>query len=212
VNAVRGLLLPGIVVILTALIGVWLSAESRAQAQPPANSIAGAWTLNKDLSDKPQTGRTDEDAGRRRGGGGGGMGRGGGMRGGGMGRGGMARGGNPEDAQRMRDAMRDVMNPPDRLTIVQTESMIVITTGDGRVTRLAPDGKKIKDDNTKIERKTKWDAGKLVSEVSGLGSGKITETYAIEPEHRQLLVTVAVENSRMPQPMTQHRVYDADAR
>jgi hypothetical protein len=214
VNAVRGLLLPGIVVILTALIGVWLSAESRAQAQPPADSIAGAWTLNKDLSDKPQSGRTDENGGRRRGGGGGGggMGRGGGMRGGGMGRGGMGRGGSPEDAQRMRDAMRDVMNPPDRLTIVQTESMVVITTGDGRVTRLAPDGKKIKDDNTKIERKTKWDAGKLVSEVSGLGSGKITETYAIDREHRQLLVTVAMDNSRMPQPMTQHRVYDADAR
>ena len=211
-NAVRGLLVPGIVVILAALIGVWLSAESRAQAQPPADSIAGAWTLNKDLSDKPQTGRTDEDAGRRRGGGGGGRDRGGMGRGGGMRGGGMGRGGNPEDAQRMRDAMRDVLNPPDRLTIVQTASMIVITTGDGRVTRLAPDGTKIKDDNTKIERKTRWDAGKLVSEVSGLGPGKITETYAIEPEHRQLLVTVAMDNSRMPQPMTQHRVYDADAR
>jgi hypothetical protein len=134
------------------------------------------------------------------------------MRGGGMGRGGMGRGESSEDAQRTRDAMRDIMTPPDRLTIVQTESMIVITTGDGRVTRLAPDGKKIKDDNTKIERKSKWDAGKLVSEVTGLGPGKITETYAIEPEHHQLLVTIAMDNSRTPQPVTQHRVYDADAR
>ncbi len=207
-NAVRGLLVPGMVVVITALIGVWLSAESRAQAPSPAGSIAGAWTLNKELSDKPQAWRDQENGGRRRGGGGGGMGRGGGgMRGGGMGR-----AENPEDAQRMRDAMRDIMNPPDRLTIVQTESMIVITSGDGRVTRLAPDGKKIKDENTRIERKTKWDAGKLVSELSGLGPGKITETYAIDPEHHQLLVTVAMENSRMPQSMTQHRVYDADVR
>jgi hypothetical protein len=201
-----------LVVIITTLIGVWLSAESHAQAPSPG-SIAGAWTLNKELSDKPQAARDQDNGGRRRGGGGGGMGRGGGgMRGGGMGRGGMGRGESPEDAQRTRDAMRDIMNPPDRLTIIQTERMIVITSGDGRVTRLAPDGKKIKDENTRIERKTKWEAGKLVSEVSGLGPGKITETYAIDPEHHHLLVIVEMESSRRPQPMTQHRVYDAEPR
>jgi len=215
VNAVRGLFVPAMVVVVTAVIGMWLAAESRAQAPSPAGSIAGAWTLNKELSDKPQAARDQDSGGRRRGGyGGGGMGRGGGGRrgGGGMGRGGMGGGESPEDMQRMRDAMRDLMNPPERLTIVQADRMIVMTSGDGRVTRLSPDAKKIKDENTKIERKTKWDAGKLVSEVSGLGPGKITETYAVDPEHHQLMVTVAMENSRMPQPMTQHRVYDAEPR
>ncbi|MFI5384870.1 MAG: hypothetical protein ACHQ50_02010, partial [Fimbriimonadales bacterium] len=85
-------------------------------------------------------------------------GSGGGMGGGGMGGGAAI---SPEDAQRMRDALRDIMTAPARLTIVRTESrMILITTGEGRVTRLSPDGKKIKDDSTKIERKTKWDGGK----------------------------------------------------
>src|SRR5437867_5784789 len=104
VNAVRGLLLPGMVVVITALIGVWLAAESRAQAPSPAGSLAGAWTLNKELSDKPQAARDEDSGGRRRGGGGGGTGRGGGRRGGmgGMGRGGMSGGQSPEDAQRMR--------------------------------------------------------------------------------------------------------------
>ena len=46
----------------------------------------------------------------------------------------------------------------------------MLTGADGRTTRLSPDGKKIKDENTKIERKTKWDGGKLVSEINGLGS------------------------------------------
>jgi hypothetical protein len=113
--------------------------------------------------------------------------------------------------QRMREAMRDIMNPPDRLTIVQTENMIVITTGDGRVTRLAPDGKKIKDENTKIERKTKWDGNKLVSEVSGAAPAKITETYVADPEHHQLVITIAMDRSR-GQPVSQRRVYDADTR
>ena len=78
----------------------------------------------------------------------------------------------------MRDVMRDIMSPPDHLTIVQAGTMIIITGADGRTTRLSPDGKKIKDESTKIERKTVWTDGKLVSEISGLGQGKVTETYS----------------------------------
>ena len=153
-NTVRGLLFPGIVVFVTTLIGVWLSAESRAQSASAPGSISGVWSLNKELSDKPQTqtspGQGDNGERRRSGGGGRGMGGGmGGRRGGGMGRGGAGGGGmNPDEAKRMRDAMHDILDAPERLTIVQTENMVVITTGDGRVTRLSPDGKKIKDDNT----------------------------------------------------------------
>ena len=77
----------------------------------------------------------------------------------------------------MRDAMRQELQAPDHMTIVSSDTTIIITTPDGHTMRLATDGKKIKDESTGIERKTKWDAGKLVSEVSGLGRGKITETY-----------------------------------
>jgi hypothetical protein len=212
VSTKRELLCPRLVVVVAVLIGVCLSAESRAQSAPAPGSLAGAWTLNKELSDKPQTGTPQDDGtDRERRGGGGRMGGGmrGGMRRGGMGRGGMGGDGmNPDEAKRMRDAMRDIMTAPERLTIVPTESMIVITAGDGRVTRLSPDGKKIKDENTGIERRTKWDGGKLVSEVSGLGPGKITETYAIDPEHGQLIVAVATEGSRGPRAIGQRRVYD----
>jgi hypothetical protein len=137
---------------------------------------------------------------------------GGGMRGGGMGRGGMGGGrGNPDDMARMRDAMRDVMNPPEHLTITQTETMVVITSQDGRTTRLSPDGKKIKDESTGIERKTKWDGAKLVSEISGLGPGKMTETYTVDEEHHRLHVAIQMEGGRA-QPRTTNRLYDADAR
>ena len=207
----------GTVVLVTALIGVWLSAEGRAQAPAPdkAQAIVGVWTLNRDLSDRPpdrEAGR-DGDQGDRRGGegrrrGGGGFGPGGGGVGGGrFGRGGPGAGMSPDDMARMRDAMRNVMTPPDRLTIVQTETLVIITTSDGRTTRLSPDGKKIKDDSTRIERRTKWDGGKLVSEISGLGPGKMTETYSADSEHKQLHVTLQMENPR--QPMTMNRVYDS---
>ena len=191
----------------------------RARAQTGAGSIAGAWTLNTDLSDKPQQ-QTQADGGDRGGGygrgggrsGGGRGGRGGGFGGGGFGGrgGGQTSGVNPEDRERMRQAMLDIMNAPNRLTITQTSSMVTIVTDDGRTTRLDPNGKGIKDESTKITRKSKWDNGKLVSEISGAGPGKITETYAIDPEHHRLTVTVQMEN-RGPQARVIHRVYDAQA-
>jgi hypothetical protein len=215
VNALRGIVSFGAVGLVAALIGAPPSVESRAQA-PDRTAINGAWTLNTDLSDKPaERGDREGDDGSRRsggyGGGGGGM-RGGGMRRGGMGGGGMSGArGNPEEQARMRDAMRDVMNPPEHLTITQTESMVVVTSQDGRTTRLSPDGKKIKDESTGVERKTKWDSAKLVSEISGLGPGKITETYTVDEEHHRLRVAIQMEGGRAQQ-RTMNRVYDLDAR
>lgn len=100
------------------------------------------------------------------------------------------------------------MNPPAHLIIVQTESMIVVTGPDGRTIRLSPDGKKIKDEATKLDRKTKWDGEKLVSEITGLAGAKITEAYSADPERHQLHVVVVYENDRRPR--TVNRVYDAD--
>jgi hypothetical protein len=215
VTSLRRSVLLGIVVLAVWFPGVLAGHGSRVQAQSdPSASLMGAWTLNKDLSDTPQdrssAGRDDQagggGGGGRRRGGGGGFGRGGG--GGGFGRGGD--GGvraDPEQAARIRDAMREIVNPPAHLTIVHTETMIIVTGPDGRTTRLSPDGKKVKDDSTKTERRTKWDGGKLVSEISGLGPGKITETYSADPERHQLHIDVQVQS----RPDSIHHVYDADS-
>jgi hypothetical protein len=200
-----------------------VTAQEKSPASSP--SIAGGWTRNAELSDAAAGRGTQTDdgsqgrgsgrgtGGGRRGGGGGGFGGGGFGRRGGMGQGG---GGaapmNPDDMARMRDAMRDITNPSDHLIITQTDSMVVLTGADGRTTRLAPDGKKIKDENTRIERKTKWDGGKLVSEINGIGRGKITQTFAVDPENKQLRLTVVMEGGRSGQPRTITQVYDADSR
>ena len=182
---------------------------------PKSNDVlAGAWTLNKDASqlapprddngegrDGDNVGRNGGVGGRRRGGGG--------FGGGGFGRGGGGVNGQQQRdaAQRMRDAMRHELQAPDHMTIVSSDTTIIITTPDGHTTRLAPDGKKIKDESTGIERKTKWDAGKLVSEVTGLGRGKITETYSVDAEAKQLHVTLDIDG---PRKASQSRVYDLD--
>jgi hypothetical protein len=216
----RKLMVNLVVAAAIAWMPMVVAAQDKAASAAP--SIAGAWTLNADLSDA--VGRAaggGDDSGRT--GGGSGRGGGGGRRGGGFGGGygggyGRGMGGgsgapraNPEEMARMREAMRDVTMPSEHLTITQSDTTIVITGADGHTTRLSTDGKKIKDENTKVERKTKWEGGKLVSEINGLGSGKMTQTFSVDPDTKQLrisLVMPAGGNSK--EPRTINRIYDAD--
>jgi hypothetical protein len=217
----RGVLALGSAAALVSFGGFALTAHGRAQAVDHT-ALTGAWTLNTDQSDAPPSGANGEggdqpnSGGARPNGGRRGMGGGmGGMRrgGGGAGGGGMgASGMSADDRARMRDAMHDIMTAPAHITVTQTDTMVLVTSQDGRTTRLSPDGSKIKDDNTHIERKTKWDGAKLVSEINGLGPGKITETYEVEPEHHQLHVSVQMEGGHGRQARTMNRVYDADPR
>ena len=207
---------------LMAICSLSFAATARAAAQaatPATPSIVGAWTLNKDLSDAQSTTPQRGDRSGRGGGGGGGGLRGGGggfggggRRGGGFGGGGFGGGGgagargNPDDMRRMRDAMQEIMEVPDRMTITRSESMVIITTGDGRTTRLSTDNKKVKDDSTGIERKSRWDKDQLVSEISNAGPNKITQTFAMNPDSHQLTVTLDFGKDSRRQPS--HRVYD----
>jgi hypothetical protein len=210
--------------VTAAVVGAWSSVPTHAQAAD--KPIVGGWTKNRLASDAPpdaraagQSGTNDGQGGGQapRGGGGGG-GRGGGGRGGG-GRGGGGFGGGtsspPVDrdaAARLQEAIRDIMNPPDHLIIVQTETMVIMTGPDGRATRFSPDNKKIKDGNTGIERKTRWDGDRLVCEISGAGPGKITQTFSVDAEHHQLHIAILRDNSgRAGQPQNVAHVYDGDS-
>jgi hypothetical protein len=205
----------GVAVGVALLLATWLAVESRAQA-PEKGSLSGIWVRNSELSDAPAA---RGDRGAERGGGGSGrrgMGRGGGFGGGGFGgggrggRGGDGRMGNPEEMARMREAMRAIMEPGDHLTITQTDSMVVLTDQDGRTTRLSPDGRKVKDDNTHVERKSRWEGGNLISEISGAGSGKITQTLSVDPDAHQLRIAIITERDKQSRTVT--HVYDSDAR
>src|SRR4051812_12178009 len=110
---------------VAVLLGTWLTVESRAQPLEKP-SIVGAWTRNTELSDviRGADGERGEGHGRGaggRGGRGGHGGGGGGGFGGGFGRGGGGGGGrampNPEETERLREALRTIMQPGDHLTI-----------------------------------------------------------------------------------------------
>lgn len=200
--------------------GLCLPRPGMADTPDKAAALVGAWSLNPDLSTPSRGSGAPENGGQDGGGRGGGYGGGGGRRGrGGFGgggqRGGYGGGGasmNPEEMARRREAMRDIMNPPAHLTIVSTGTMVVVTGPDGRTTRLSTDGSKITDESTKIERKTKWDGAKLVSDISGAGGGKVTETYFVDGEHHQLHLVAEIEGRGGMPARTLTHVYDLDAR
>jgi hypothetical protein len=203
-----------LILMAAALVCPFTTARLVAQKDVETSPIVGAWTLDKKLSDVADNRSRSGGAPRSRGGGGfhggGGHGRGGFPGAGGGSSGG--HGGDPEEATRRQEAWRDLIEAPDHMTIVQTESMIVITARDGRTTRLSPDGKKIKDESTNVERKTRWEDGKLVSEISG-SAGRATEIYSVNPAQHELLVVVRLESSGADENVrVLHRLYTLDAR
>jgi hypothetical protein len=202
----RPMLSAALVVALATLLAAWLAVESRAQA-PEKSSLAGIWVLNHQASDPPAPAAGNDDRGHR----GGMRGRRGGF--GGGGRGGVGRGNGGRDHEEMtraRDAIRDIVDPPDHLTITQTDSMIAIVGPDGRAMRLSADGSTIKDENTRIERRTRWESGRIVSNIDST-IGKMVQTLWVDRERRQLRIVVEVAGSRERPARTVTRVYDPES-
>jgi hypothetical protein len=73
----------------------------------------------------------------------------------------------------------------------------------------SPDSKKIKDESTGFERKTRRESG-ASSARSPAAPARSSETYAIDPEHHRLTATVRIDNPKLPNGGVTHRVYDAD--
>ena len=144
---------------------------------------------------------------------GGGYGGGGGGGGYGGGRGGThgGGGGNPEQMQKMRAMMHELMRTPSTLTIASTsEGAVLLTDEDGHVTHLTPNDKKVKEQlstGDEVERKTHWDGASLVSEVKA-GDTKLTQTYQAAAADGRLNVTTTMENSRFKNPRSRTHIYE----
>jgi hypothetical protein len=214
---------------LTAFLAAPVSARRLAVSGPAAQAVptdahaaalTGGWTLDKALSDHPadeppQEGREGRGGEGRGGEGGfGRRGRRGGGFGGGVGGGefgGEPRRADPAASARTREAIADILNPPDHLVIVSSDTTLILTGPDGRTTRLSTDGTPVKDENTNIERKTRWEGDQLVSEITGLPQGKITETYSIDPDQHRLRIVTLIDG-RGGRSRTFAHVYDPDPR
>jgi hypothetical protein len=219
---------------MTCFLALWLAASARGDDKA---QISGHWDFNQDQSDdaqqkvqdaqqnsrvqasNPSGGGYPGSGGGTYPGGGGvyypGAGRGGmggmggmGMPGGGMGRGG--RQSNRGDSVSSDEWDRLAANPK-YLRIEQHDDQVVVGDDSDHTQTFYTDGKKHDDkdaDGKKITTKSSWEGGAFVAETRLPHSDKLTQTFRVSEDGKQLFVTTRFDASSLAGPVSIRRVYD----
>jgi hypothetical protein len=182
-------------------------AQEAPPLPPPRQSILGGWKANRDESDDLRNRPPDSrDAGA---GGYGGRRPGGWPGGGGYGgrRGGMGGGENDQERQKMHE----LLSPPTTMRFSMTGAEVDLIDDRDRKRAFMTDGRKLqkpKNDNYQ-EIAAKWDGSRLVTDEKSPGGGKMSRTFELSPDGRQLYENLHIENSRRNgRTMDVHYVYD----
>ena len=212
---------PAVRALAALAAGVLLAAFVSISAFERAVNLSGEWELNRDLSSAPGGmpgpdggGRGRGGAGRPGGGFGGGGGRGGfgGMGGGRQGGGPGTMGPSPEEMERQRAVMQEVMQLPAKLTIAQDGDKVMFTEPDGVVRTYLANGKSEKHQLTRgtIDTKSSWDGSQLRMEITAGGRDKLIRTFTVREAPRRLEVTTAFDGA--PKDSRRIVVYDESQR
>ncbi len=100
---------------------------------------------------------------------------------------------------------------PKYLQINQHSDQFVVSNDSDVSETFYPDGKKHDDkdvDGKKITTKAGWEDAAFVAETRMSHSQKITDTYRLSDDGKQLYVTTRFEDSSLNGPVTIRRVYD----
>jgi hypothetical protein len=221
---------------LIVLVAMAYAAKQSAE-QPKAGaaselsakaSLDGTWKLDRDQSDdareklRSATQNRDQDSpmGRHGGmGGGGPMGGGGGIGVGIPGIGGMGRPGGPggpggssrgsgSDEQHAR--LRELLEAPEQLKVAQRGPEVDMTDPQYREREMFTDGRKIEKskDAMQIPVKAHWDHETLVTEEQGPNGEKISHSYELAADGKQLTDTLTLESKHLKAPVIIRSVYD----
>jgi hypothetical protein len=170
-------------------------------------NFTGKWKYNEKQSDNPR----DKFQKARQDGGGSGGGWSGGHHGGfggpsqGMGQGYGHRG----DSDRRSGSY----GPPQEMTIAYTDSELKITDENGKVVTLYTDGRKAEretPDGRKVPYTSHWEDESLIVESQRSDGTKVTETYELAPDRKQLYVKLRMPLMMTDETVTILRVYDAE--
>ena len=179
-----------------------------APQPPPRTTILGAWKLNREESDDPR--KRSRDSGDSNGGGhGGGRGIGGGYPGGGH-RGYGRRGGESDEE---RQKMRELLTPANAITLSMTGAEVDLVDDRNRKRALITEGRKLqksKDANYQ-EIPAKWEGNRLATEEKNPRGGKMSRTFELSYDGRQLFETLHMTSGRNNTPLVIRFVYDIPA-
>ena len=176
-----------------------------APLSAPRTTILGAWKFNPDDSDDPRKRR--EDSRDPNGGYGGGCGRmGGGYPGGGHGGYGRRSGESDEERQKMRE----LFTPAKAITLSMTGAEVDLVDDRDRKRAFMTDGRKLqksKDENYH-EIAAKFDGTRLVSDEKDPRGNKMSRTFELSSDGRQLYETLHMTTGRNNTALVIRYVYD----
>jgi hypothetical protein len=173
---------------------------------PPHTTILGAWKFDPDDSDDPSKRR--QDSRDSNGGYSGGHGRmGGGYPGGGRGGYGGRRGGESDEE---RQKMRELFTPAKTITISMTGAEVDLVDDRDRKRAFMTDGRKLKKskDENYQEIAAKFDGNRLVTDEKDPRGNKMSRTFELSSDGRQLYETLHMTSGRSNSPQAIRYVYD----
>jgi hypothetical protein len=96
--------------------------------------------------------------------------------------------------KRVREAVRELMEPPRRLMITQTADAVIFTEPDGRAVKYATHGKDEKHQWTTatVTTRTRWEGSALVMDIRAGDRLSATRRFTVEDDVRQLTVTTSM--------------------
>jgi hypothetical protein len=170
---------------------------------PPRQSILGAWKFNRDDSDDPRQRLQDARGGDRQGRGSGGR-IGGGYPGG---RGGY--GGRSESDQE-REKMQELFRPADRFTIDMTGAEVDLVDDQERKRAFMTDSRKLQKSKSVgyEEIAAHWDGNRLVTDERDARGEKMSRSFELSHDGRQLFETVHMTVDRNDTSLVIRYVYD----
>lgn len=207
------------------------AAKQAAEQPRPAGEVAqsqplnGTWKLNRDQSEDPREKLRsamqdrDQNGPMRHPGGMGGGGATMGIPGiGGIGGGGMGRRGGPgigqgsgAGSEEQRAKLRDLVEAPDQLNVTQKGPEIDMADTQSHVRSLFTDGRKVekpKKDSNQVQVKAHWERKTLITEEKGPNGEKISHSYEITGDGKQMADTLTLESKKLNTPIIVRSVYD----
>lgn len=121
-------------------------------------------------------------------------------------------GGGESDEERQK--MHELLSPPTNITFSMTGAEVDLKDDHDRKRAFMTDGRKLqksKDDNYQ-EIAAKWDGSRLVSDEKSPRGGKMSRSFELSSDGRQLWENLHIEGSgRNNRTMDLHYVYDIPA-
>ena len=181
------------------------AAKPAAPLPPPRTTILGAWKLNRDESDDTRKKRDDSSDSN----GGGYGGRRGGM-GGGYPSGGHGGYGRRGESDEERQKMHELLSPPEKMTLSMTGTEVDLLDDRDRKRAFMTDGRKLQKskDDSYGEIAAKWDGNKLATEEKDPRGNKMSRTFELSEDGRQLYEVLHMTSGRSNTPRVIRFVYD----